>query len=105
MRCEQPVNTEKTSEELKFKKAFKLAWPIEMAEKDIRDLVVAQGQNTVNQVQKSGVTHHMNCYRCKRQHDPAMCKFKDAKCYGCGKIGHILKSCTNKKQSPTQSTT
>ena len=26
------------------------------------------------------------------------CKFKDAKCHGCGKIGHILKACTNKTQ-------
>ena len=42
-----------------------------MAEKDTRDLVTAQGQNIVNQVHKSGVTRHMNCYHCKRQHDLA----------------------------------
>ena len=90
--------------ELTLKKAFELAQAIEMAEKDTRDLVAAQGQNTVNQVRKSGATRHVNCYCCKRQHDPATCKFKEAKCHGCGKIGHILKACMNKKQ-PTQPAT
>ena len=95
MWCERPANTEK---------AFELAQATEMAEKDTRDLVAAQGQNTVNQVCKSGATRHMNCYHCKRQHHPATCKFKEAKCHGCGKIGHILKACMNKKQ-PTQPAT
>ena len=90
--------------ELILKKAFELSQAIEMAEKDKRDLVASQGQNSVNQVRKSGATCHMNYYRCKRQHDPATCKFKEAKCHGCAKIGHILKACMNKKQ-PTQPAT
>ena len=65
--------------ELTLKKAFELAQAIEMAEKDTRDLVASQGQNIVNHVRKSGAICHMNYYRCKRQHDPATCKFKEAK--------------------------
>ena len=85
--------------DLPFKKAFEIAQAIEMAEKDTKDLVAAQGQSSVNRIQKAGTTRHKICYRCKRQHDPATCKFREATCHGCGKVGHILKACTNKKRS------
>ena len=85
--------------DLPFKKAFEIAQAIEMAEKDTKDLVAAQGQSSVNRIQKAGTTRHKICYRCKGQHDPATCKFREATCHGCGKVGHILKACTNKKRS------
>ena len=42
-------------------------------------------QRPVHQVQKSSTV--TNCYRCGRQgHQPSACKFKEDKCFSCGKI-------------------
>ena len=79
------------------KRAFEVAQAIETAERDTKDLVVAQGHTTVHRLQRASgkaVTRQASYYRRKRKHDPATCKYKDAKCHGCGKTGHILKACT-----------
>ena len=74
-----------------------------MAEKDTKDIVAAQGPYPViNRLQNAGATRKKNCYRCKGQHAPATCKFKDVKCHACGKVGHIQKVCMSKKHPPTQ---
>ena len=47
-------------------------------------------QGPVHQVQKSSTA--TSCYRCGRQgHHPRACKFKEAKCFSGGKIGHLKK--------------
>ena len=66
-----------------------------MAENDTKDIVAAQGPYPVNRLQNAGATRKKNCYRCKGQHAPATCKFKDVKCHACGKVRH-------KKRPPTQ---
>ncbi|UYV72087.1 K02A2.6-like [Cordylochernes scorpioides] len=33
------------------------------------------------------------CIRCKGNHMPNVCKFRNAKCFKCGKIGHLQKAC------------
>ena len=33
------------------------------------------------------------CYRCGRRHDAKSCKFKEATCHKCGKLGHIAPVC------------
>ena len=44
-----------------FKKAFEITQAIEMAEKDMKDLVAAQGQSSVNRIQKAGTTRYKIC--------------------------------------------
>ena len=45
------------------------------------------------------------CYRCNGQHNPKGCQFIKEKCYQCGKVGHIRKTCLQKasKQPPATS--
>ncbi|UYV63766.1 K02A2.6-like, partial [Cordylochernes scorpioides] len=33
------------------------------------------------------------CIRCKGNHMPNVCKFRNAKCFKCGKIGHVQRAC------------
>ena len=40
----------------------------------------------------------INCYRCGGNHYPKSCHFKDAKCYACGKLGHLSRVCQDKKK-------
>lgn len=37
------------------------------------------------------------CYRCGDAHDAKTCRFKEAKCHKCQKLGHIAKVCRSKK--------
>jgi len=68
-----------TETELTFKKAFNIAQAIETAEKDSKDMSTTQGQAGINRVHKAtGTTCQPICYHCKRHHNPATCKFKDA---------------------------
>ena len=55
-------------EPLTLKRAFKVAQGIEMAERDTKDLVVAQGHTTVHRLQRApgkSVTRQTNCYCCR----------------------------------------
>ena len=40
------------------------------------------------------------CYRCSRKHDARLCKFKDAICHRCGKLGHIFLACKTVSPPP-----
>ena len=39
------------------------------------------------------------CYRCHGKHTADACRFNNAKCFNCDKIGHISKTCRNKGDS------
>ena len=39
------------------------------------------------------------CGRCGEMHFSDTCKFRDAQCFGCGKLGHIRKVCRSKPKS------
>ena len=34
-------------------------------------------------------SHANKCSRCDGKHNSSKCRFKDAKCHACGKVGHI----------------
>lgn len=110
-------------DKLTFEEAIKLASAMEMAEKDTESF-----SQTVNKVkdsrhnvrsssaqatsgqknpskpgsQKFGQkTGHKPCYRCGENHNPQDCKFKNSKCYNCGKIGHVKRACYSGQQKQT----
>ena len=44
-------------------------------------------------------SHKNSCYRCNGPHNSQHCKFRDAKCYKCQRIGHISKACRSKQKT------
>ncbi|UYV64000.1 K02A2.6-like [Cordylochernes scorpioides] len=49
-------------------------------------------QPEFNRIAK-GLNKKIICIRCKGNHMPNVCKFRNAKCFKCGKIGHLQKAC------------
>ncbi len=91
-------------ENLELPRAIELASSMEAAEKDSHELsrsqVVTGG--TVHQFQrKPAVTANppSKCYRCGGLHDSNNCRFKEATCNSCKKVGHLAKVCRSSQQS------
>ncbi len=92
---------------LTLKRAVDLAIAIETSEKDALDLKqntpvgpVGSPVNTISQDtrQKPQDTTSVKCSRCDGKHTPSECRFKDAKCHACGKLGHISRACRSKNK-------
>ncbi|XP_021370583.1 uncharacterized protein K02A2.6-like isoform X2 [Mizuhopecten yessoensis] len=104
--------------ELTFKKAFDIAYSMELAKKNVIDLQQStSSKEQVNKLQSSqsakfknnkqfnkghqssGSTdrHDKPCWRCGGKHKPHTCRFKDYECYKCGQKGHIRDKCPNKE--------
>ena len=110
-RIQRRLLCEKT---LDFSKTLSLAQSMEIAEKNAQDLQRATPQevNKVNfkgnttggsstkQTRGSGPPEGQKCYRCGSKHSPSTCKFKQAECYKCKKIGHIAKACRSNSRKP-----
>ena len=45
----------------------------------------------------------VKCSRCDGNHNPSECRFKEAKCHACVKIGHISRACISKEQRKQKS--
>lgn len=67
--------------------------------------------NTMSENTTEDNTRRMwnECKSCGRKHSRLTCKFRNSKCYNCGKIGHVktvcrsTKSCLVHKEEPTES--
>ena len=88
---------------LTFDKALKITQAMEAANKDMRELQtqLSESSSASNQdVHKMAAAqsetrreHRRACYRCgSEQHMSNDCRFISAKCYMCGKSGHIQKN-------------
>ena len=76
---------------LTFETALDIAVSMEAAKKNVDEL---QMQEPIQVHKLIGI----RCFRCRKDHPPDRCKFRTAKCFNCGKIGHIQKSCKNSFQ-------
>ena len=86
---------------------MKVAQAIESAAKNsVTMLNGVTGVSRAEDVHKTDSQHRKksagksSCYRCgSNNHLATSCRFKEAKCHGCGKIGH-KKSCRSTKGTP-----
>ena len=89
--------------DLTYKKALEITQAMEVAAHDINDLqkqlpTTATVQRL--QVQKSKLL----CYRCGNNHLASTCRFRQAECHNCGKVGHIAKVCRSKAKKVSKKT-
>ena len=95
---------------LTYKKAIDIAQALETAEKNVKDISngkdmppprihhVGYKERERSQIHKPGVggkevtssTSSYSCYRCNGSHKATECRFKEATCHYCGKLGHIV---------------
>ena len=97
---------------LTFKKALELAQAQESADQGSQQLQQQQKlavadsskQSRWPPLPKASISKAIPgkpCYRCRDSHLPSECRFKDAVCHSCNKMGHIAKACRRKKQRPS----
>ena len=99
---------------LSLKRALELGIAAETAVKDALDLQKSTPSETprVNKFEGKPTSskdykpsHANKCSRCDGKHNSSECRFKDAKCHACGKVGHISRACRSKDkgaQRPVQ---
>lgn len=81
--------------------AIKIAQSIESAGQKVKEIndSAAMPQAPVFQVKPNSVNGKKNsCHRCGRHPAATPCRFKDATCHHCGKVGHIAPVCRKKGQ-------
>ena len=61
-----------------------------------------QQRRFVKPISASHVDSDQKCYRCHGKHTADTCRFKNANCFNCNKIGHFSKACRNKGNSKTE---
>ncbi|UYV70463.1 K02A2.6-like, partial [Cordylochernes scorpioides] len=111
LRNESLVKRLLSEKDLTFEKAVNLAICDESASADAS--MLQEKITEVNMIKKTSKTEPPNfksgkvhvkdfkkmnnkiiiCIRCKGNHMPNVCKFRNAKCFKCGKIGHVQMAC------------
>ena len=95
LRSEQTQKRLLSEPELSLAKALQIAQAIEAANNRTKEIKLP-GAVISTEVSVLGV--NKVCYRCGKRHDAKTCRFKEAKCYKCGKIRHLASVCRSKKE-------
>ncbi len=96
--CGDAIQMKQLAEaKLTIRRAQEIAQGMECADKDAH-LKGGANQRTrtvcaVFKTTSSRETSHKKCYCCGRRHDEKTCKFKEARCQKCVKLGHIAPVC------------
>ena len=69
---------------------------------DVKQDKSQQQRKFVKPKSASHVDSYQKCYRCHGKRTADACRFKNAKCFNCNKIGHISKACRNKGNWKTE---
>ena len=79
-----------------------------LAEKELsfaRKIMASKVVDTTEEAEGTAAVHRMQpqmpktCYRCGRSgHSSTECRFKEAKCFACKKVGNLSQVCTSKEQ-------
>ena len=96
--------------DLSWKRACEVAIQMDMARYGSK---LIHAQSSVNAVKQhklqqqrrkspSHVDSDQKCYHCHGKHKADACRFNNAECFNCNKIGHISKACRNKGDSKTE---
>ena len=84
--------------ELTFDKIYEKALAMESTEKNTQDLTAPAPVQSVGLSKPTAPKSTQGCHRCGEKHNASKCKFKEAKCHKCGKIGHLARVCRSQPQ-------
>ncbi len=85
-------------------RALEMAQGIEAAESNSKELKAERQIAGLNFAggSENGQRSERRCYRCGgRNHEPMVCKFKNAKCHNCQNTGHIASACRSEPKRQT----
>ena len=100
--------------DLTLQKASAIAISMETASKDAQILISFGGATvpekepesspraeTIHRVQDKPARKFVGCSCCGKRHPSSICRFKNATCYACGKVGHIKSVCRSRRLETT----
>ncbi|KAI8117119.1 Retrovirus-related Pol polyprotein from transposon 412 [Lucilia cuprina] len=96
--CDQIIAKEPEN----FNAAYEIAQRLEASHMSSMEMKNAAGgsvpllESTFKENVKDTKIDRSNCYGCGGDHARTICKFRNARCYLCGKTGHIAKVCKSK---------
>ena len=95
---------------MSFARALEIGRAPEAAGKNAREIMASKVVDKTEEAGGEAAVHRMQpqmprtCYRCGQSGlSPTKCRFKEAKCFACKKVGHLSQVCRSKGQGKKSS--